>query len=72
MQKKQESQSASKQKEEKDFYIDEQGNVVFTKAFLLRRGFCCSNGCKHCPYKNSLISPGFSKGDVDKSKKNAY
>jgi len=44
-----------KQKEErqKDFYIDEQGNMVFTRAFLLRRGFCCGNGCKHCPYKEN-------------------
>lgn len=48
MQKKQDNQSARRQ--EKDFYIDKQGNVVFTKSFLLKRGFCCNNGCKHCPY----------------------
>jgi len=40
-----------KKKEEKDFYVDKQGFVVFTKAFLLKRGFCCGNGCRHCPYK---------------------
>jgi len=40
-----------KTEEEKDFYVDELGRVVFTKAFLKKRGFCCENGCKHCPYK---------------------
>lgn len=35
----------------KDFYIDSGGNVVFTAEFLLKRGVCCKNGCRHCPYK---------------------
>ncbi|MBR9860347.1 hypothetical protein GYB22_06285 [bacterium] len=38
--------------EEKDFYINENGLMVFTEHFHLKRGFCCTNGCKHCPYKN--------------------
>lgn len=33
------------------YYINKEGNVVFTKEYLLNRGFCCSNGCKNCPYK---------------------
>lgn len=32
-----------------DFYL-EAGFVVFTKAFHLKRGFCCRNNCRHCPY----------------------
>jgi hypothetical protein len=24
--------------------------MVFTARFLLRRGFCCESGCRHCPY----------------------
>lgn len=32
-----------------DFYI-EKGLYVFTEKFLLERGFCCQNGCRHCPY----------------------
>ena len=28
-------------------------NRCFTKAYHLRRGYCCDNGCKHCPYKNA-------------------
>ena len=32
-----------------DFYI-ENGLYVFTEKFLLQRGYCCQNGCRHCPY----------------------
>ncbi|HEV2761862.1 MAG TPA: DUF5522 domain-containing protein [Pyrinomonadaceae bacterium] len=36
-------------KEGEDFYR-EAGWVVFTARYLLRRGYCCGNGCRHCPY----------------------
>ena len=26
------------------------GYVVMTAPLLARRGFCCGNGCRHCPY----------------------
>ncbi len=39
-----------KLEEGKDYYLDENGLVVFTAAYLLRRGYCCENGCRHCPY----------------------
>ncbi len=32
-----------------DFYI-ENGAYVFTKHYLKKRGYCCENGCRHCPY----------------------
>ncbi len=32
------------------FYYDESGLMVFTKEYHLKRGFCCGNGCRHCPY----------------------
>ena len=32
------------------YYFDENGFMVFTKAFLLQKGSCCGNGCRHCPY----------------------
>lgn len=35
--------------EDIDYYI-ENGNYVFTKWFHLKRGNCCGNGCRHCPY----------------------
>ncbi|MFZ1331351.1 MAG: DUF5522 domain-containing protein [Flavobacteriales bacterium] len=37
-----------------DFYFTKEGYVVFTEQYLLRRGYCCQNGCKHCPYGFSL------------------
>jgi hypothetical protein len=33
-----------------DFYLNEQGFMVFTEAYHLKRGYCCKNGCRHCPY----------------------
>lgn len=32
-----------------DFTI-ENGNHVFTRWYHLKRGSCCGNGCRHCPY----------------------
>jgi len=36
--------------EGEDFYYNEQGYVVLTEKYHLQKGFCCGNGCKHCPY----------------------
>jgi len=33
-----------------DYYLDENGKMVFTAAYHLKRGACCGNGCRHCPY----------------------
>lgn len=33
----------------KHYYI-ENGNYVFTEYYLKNRGYCCTNGCRHCPY----------------------
>jgi hypothetical protein len=33
-----------------DYYI-ENGFVVMTEQYHLRRGYCCESGCRHCPYK---------------------
>ncbi|MEQ9287885.1 MAG: DUF5522 domain-containing protein [Cyclobacteriaceae bacterium] len=32
-----------------DFYI-ENGLYVFTSQYHRKRGYCCKNGCRHCPY----------------------
>ncbi len=32
-------------------YIDpDTGLFVMTTGHLTRRGYCCGNGCRHCPY----------------------
>jgi hypothetical protein len=42
-----------------DYYM-ENGLMVFTAAYLLARGYCCGNGCRHCPYPtNPAITSGF-------------
>ncbi len=35
--------------EEGDFYV-ENGFFVFTEKYHLKRGYCCGNKCRHCPY----------------------
>ena len=33
-----------------DFYMSNEGFIVFTEKYHLKRGYCCKSGCKHCPY----------------------
>lgn len=37
-------------KEGEDFYFNEAGLMVLTAQYHLKRGYCCGNACKHCPY----------------------
>ena len=37
--------------EAEDYYLDENGNWVFTEKYHIKRGYCCKNGCRHCPWK---------------------
>ncbi len=34
-----------------DFYFNEQGFMVLTEKYHLEKGFCCGNGCLHCPFE---------------------
>jgi len=43
--------------EGEDYYL-ENGNYVFTAHYLLKRGYCCESGCRHCPY-------GFTKKEAE-------
>lgn len=38
-----------------DYYI-ENGLYVFTAYYLEKRGYCCKNGCRHCPYGFEKLS----------------
>jgi hypothetical protein len=31
------------------YYMDE-NKLVFTEEYHKERGYCCGNGCRHCPY----------------------
>jgi len=41
--------------DDQDFYWED-GLMVFTATYHLKRGYCCQSGCRHCPY-------GFEKKD---------
>ena len=34
-----------------DYYINEEGFAVLTEKYLREKGYCCGNGCKHCPFE---------------------
>lgn len=36
--------------EGKHFYYNQSGLMVLTEQYHLERGYCCGNGCLHCPY----------------------
>jgi len=37
-------------KPDEALYYIENGLIVFTAAYHLKRGYCCKSGCRHCPY----------------------
>ena len=57
--------------DDEEFYINDSGMFVFTAEFLLKRGYCCGNGCLHCPfdYKN-VVDPIKKKRLLDARKTN--
>lgn len=38
--------------EDVDYYF-ENSLMVLTAHFLLNRGYCCGNSCRHCPYEGT-------------------
>ncbi|HKY62066.1 MAG TPA: DUF5522 domain-containing protein [bacterium] len=46
----------------KDYYFNEDGFMVFTAAYLLKRGYCCESGCRHCPYGFDPMGPSRAEG----------
>ena len=37
------------------FYFDVSGLMVMTEKYHLKRGFCCGNNCRHCPYNHENV-----------------
>lgn len=44
-----------------DYYLSPEGYTVFTESYHKKRGYCCKNGCKHCPYGYDKKSDTFKK-----------
>ncbi len=38
-----------------DYYYNEDGLLVLTEKYHLEHGYCCGNGCKHCPYDYEAV-----------------
>ena len=43
-----------------EFYYNNQGRIVMTESFHMKRGKCCGNNCRHCPYE-----PLYEKGNTN-------
>lgn len=51
-----ESDAVLKQKVADTFYFDpELGLWVMTREAHLKRGYCCGNGCRNCPYDHENV-----------------
>lgn len=54
-----------------DYYLNKDGLMVFTAAYHLKRGYCCKNKCKHCPWKyGERIGQTSTKVKTNQPKKN--
>ncbi|KAG0039248.1 hypothetical protein BGZ82_009094 [Podila clonocystis] len=52
-------------------YIDPKtGYSVMTELLHKRRGYCCGNACRHCPYDNENVgvSPEVKKANIERGK----
>lgn len=47
-----------------DYYISEEGFIVFTEKYHLKRGYCCKSGCKNCPYGYNKRTGLFDKKET--------
>jgi hypothetical protein len=32
------------------YYFNKDGLIVLTEKYHLEKGYCCGNGCMHCPF----------------------
>ena len=49
--------------EKDEYYLTPEGFIVFTEKHHLKRGYCCNNGCKHCPWKKKIQLKPTNKTD---------
>jgi Family of unknown function (DUF5522) len=33
------------------YYINDDGYIVLTEQYHYEKGYCCGNGCLHCPFQ---------------------
>jgi hypothetical protein len=52
------------------YYFNDEGLMVFTNTYHLERGYCCGNGCLHCPYNYDAVPQPLKSKLLDEKKKN--
>ena len=52
-----------------DYYF-ENGLMVLTEYYLRERGYCCTNGCRHCPYGFERLDPAQGNGNITSTTEN--
>jgi len=51
--------SSTDEPETADWEITPDGLYIATRGFLVRRGYCCANRCRNCPYINWRANPAW-------------
>lgn len=41
--------------EDEELFYYENGLMVMTEAYHLKRGYCCGSQCRHCPYDHENV-----------------
>jgi hypothetical protein len=52
-----------------DYYLNENGFMVFTETYHKKRGYCCRNKCKHCPWNYGKVKPDKPEDNKDQDKR---
>lgn len=55
--------------EGEDFYYSEEGYIILTETYHLKKGYCCGNGCLHCPFNYDAV-PEPKKSDLQANRMN--
>ena len=55
-----------------NFYLNKNGDSVFTSEFLKNKGTCCKSGCLHCPYGHTLNKFGIEIRDLSFENESHY
>lgn len=58
--------------EHTDYYINKEGFVVLTEKYHLEKGYCCGNGCLHCPYQYENVPEPLRHNLLSTNNQTAY
>lgn len=48
-----------------DWEVTPEGLYIATRHFLVRRGYCCANRCRNCPYVNWRENPDWQHAPAE-------